>query len=278
MSGNTFISSRLELIENRFKEIDTLLNLAQKNTADSTTYSTLCRSAHVLLVSHVEGIYKDIVRDTIDDLNRNTDFISIKKVIFKTHSLHFIQNRENSKFSEKNKFIENEKFTEVIKDRLWEAFKNNKTELILEPFLRIDNKNPTPKILDEILKKFGENSFFNSLKDSRLEIVFENDSKSSIRELNRIKNYLNKGVQNFPYCVDKNYYCNNDSTKSKKDKGLFEEFLNEFLSDRHKIVHGQTLDNPKNDKEIEISKLKIEILIYAFIISICHCSNPIIHL
>ncbi|CAN1553387.1 RiboL-PSP-HEPN [Flavobacteriaceae bacterium] len=278
MSGNTFISSRLELIENRFKEIDTLLDLAQKNITDPTTYSTLCRSAHVLLVSHVEGIYKDIVRDTIDDLNRNTDFITIKKSIFKTHSLHFIQNRENSNFSDNSKFTENEKFTEVIKDRLWEAFKNNKTELILEPFLRIDNKNPTPKILEEILKKFGENSFFNSLKDSRLEIVFENDSKSSIRELNRIKKYLNKGVQNFPYNVDKSYFYNNDTTKSKKDKGLFEEFLNEFLSDRHKIVHGQTLDNPKNDKEIEISKLKIEILIYAFIISICHCSNPIMHL
>lgn len=36
--------------------------------------------------------------------------------------------------------------------------------------------------------------FFNSLKDSRLEIVFENDLKSSVRELNRIKKYLNKGV------------------------------------------------------------------------------------
>lgn len=278
MSGNTFISSRLELIENRFKEIDTLLNLAKKNITDSTTYSTLCRSAHVLLVSHVEGIYKDIVRDTIDDLNRNTDFITIKRTIFKTHSLHFIQNREHSKFSENNKFSENEKFTEVVKDRLWEAFKNNKTALILEPFLRIDNKNPTPKILEEILKKFGENSFFNSLKDSRLEIVFENDFKSSIRELNRIKKYLKKGVQNFPYNLDKSYFYSSDLTKSKKEKGLFEEFLNEFLSDRHKIVHGQTLDNPKNDKEIEISKLKIEILIYAFIITICHCSNPIIHL
>lgn len=278
MSGNTFISSRLDLIENRFNEIDTLLNLAQKSIKQPTTYSTLCRSAHVLLVSHVEGIYKDIVRDTIDDLNRNTDFITVKKTIFKTHSLHFIQNRENSKLSEYNKIPENERFTEVIKDRLWEAFKNNKTELILEPFLRTDNKNPTPKILEEILKKFGENSFFNSLKDSRLEVVFENDFKSSIRELNRIKKYLNKGVQNFPYNVDKSYFYNSDSAKSKKEKGLFEEFLNEFLSDRHKIVHGQTLDNPKNDKEIEISKLKIEILIYAFIISICHCSNPIIPL
>lgn len=264
MSGNTFVSTRLDVITNRFKEIDILLQLTEDNISNPARYAALCRSAHVLLVSHVEGIYKDIVKDIIDDLNLNTDFCHIKNTIFKTHALHFIHTKEDEISIEK------------IKNKLWDAFKHHKTELVLEPFLRIDNKNPTPKILDEILKKFGEKKFFNSLIESRLEIVFENDKKTSLKELERIKRQISKGVENFPYTVDKSYFYNfNPPNLGKDKKGLFEEFLNQFLSDRHKIVHGQTLDNPKNHTEILDSKIKIEILIYAFIICLCHSSNPI---
>ncbi len=264
MPGSTFVSSRLESIESRFHEIDTLLELAKENVLNSTKYAALCRSAHVLLVSHVEGIYKDIVRDIIDDLNFHTNFCNVKQPIFKTHALHFIHVNENDKNTEK------------IKEKLWSAFKIHKTELVLEPFLRSDNKNPTPKIMEEILKKFGENTFFNSLIESKLEIVFENDKKTSIRELNRIKKYTNLGVQKYPYAVDKSYFYNFNPPKLGKDKkGLYEEFLNQFLNDRHNIVHGQTLDSPKNHTEILESKIKIEILVYAFVICICHNANPI---
>jgi len=265
MSGNTFIGSRLEIIENRFSEIDTLLQLAKKNISNNSLYSSLCRSAHVLLVSHVEGIYKDVVRDIIDDLNRNTNYIDIKKVIFKTHANHFIHHKDVDKTSE------------LIKEKLWNVFKKHKTELILEPFLRIDNKNPTPQILEEILKKFGEERFFNSLINTRLEIVFENDARASLKELQRIKRYLENGVKEFPYTVDKSYFYNfSHQSLAKGKKGLFEEFLNDFLYDRHKIIHGQTLNHPKNDKEIADSKIKIEVLIFAFIINLCHSSNPIL--
>ncbi|WP_010115155.1 hypothetical protein, partial [Acinetobacter sp. P8-3-8] len=61
----------------------------------------------------------------------------------------------------------------------------------------------------------------------------------------------------------------------KKIKGLFEEFLDEFLKDRHSIVHGHVLKNPTDDFEIFESKIKIEILIYAFIICLCSNSTPI---
>lgn len=267
MSGNTFVSNRLDLIESRFNEISILISLAAENISDATKYSALCRSAHVLLVSHVEGIYKELVKDVIDDLNLFTEFCDIKDAIFKTHSNHFIHINENDKSVEK------------IKAKLKQAFKNYKTELILEPFLRVENKNPTPQILEEILKKFGENRFFISLFESRLEIVFENDKRTSKKELDRIKRYTLSGVRKFPYLVDKSYFYNYDSSNIKKDKkGLFEEFLNQFLNDRHKIVHGQTLDNPKNHAEILDSKVKIEILVYAFIICLCHNSNPLIRL
>lgn len=267
MSGNTFVSNRLDIIESRFEEINQLLDLACANSSNSEIYKTLCRSAHILLVSHFEGIYKDITKDVIADLNRSTNFNSLKKQIFYTHAQHFISAKED------------EKIKQSLKLRLWEAFKDYDSNLILEPILRVENKNPTPKILEEILKKFGEKDFFKALINSRLEIVFENNQKASLRELRSIKNYLFKGVLDFPFTVDKNYFYNFESLSlNRETTSLFEEFLNDFLNDRHKIVHGQTLNSPKNDTEIADCKIKMEILIYAFIIVICHASNPTIHL
>lgn len=261
MQSNTFVSVRLENIEKRFSEVDTLLLLAKSNKHEVHIYSALCRSAHVLLVSHVEGIYKDIVKDILDDLNHNTNFLNLPSSIFRTFSLHFIHTEENKANNEK------------IKDKLWEAFKEYKTNLKHEPFLRVDNKNPTPKILEEILTKFGEKNFFESLSQSKLEIVFENSRKTSLKELERIKKYTKAGTMNFPYTVDKSYYAT--SNKNKQKRGLFEEFLDDFLRDRHSIVHGHRLDSPKNSVEIESSKLKIEMLIYAFILCLCSNCTPI---
>lgn len=261
MSGYTYVSSRFEDIESRFEEIDTLLELAKENIHSTNKYQSLCRSAHVLLVSHIEGIYKDVVKDVIDDLNNNTKFYEIKDKIFYTFVGHFI-----------NTPINDDNYNK-IKEKLWLSFKDYKTDLKQDPFLRVDNKNATPKILEEILSKFGEKNFFKTLKKSRLEIVFENNLKTSEKELKRIKNYLKKGIEVFPYLVDKNYYSNNDE-KDKK-AGLFEDFLNEFLRDRHSIIHGNTMNNPKNHNEILDSKIKIETLSYAFIICLCSISNPI---
>lgn len=260
----SFVGVRLENIDARFSEIDTLLNLAKQYKMDAEKYSALCRSAHVLLVSHVEGIYKDIVKDIIDDLNNNTEFNSIPLSIFRTFSIDFT-----------NPKSDDDKFNEVLKDKLKLICNDYKTKLNHHPFLRVDNKNPTAKILEEILKKFGEKDFFKSLSNSRLEIVFQNNMKASLKELERIKKYIKKGTLTYPYLVDKSYYYNsNFQTNSTKRKGLFEEFLEEFLKDRHAIVHGNVIKNPTNDFEIFTSKLKIEILIYAFILCLCSNSNP----
>uniref|UniRef100_UPI0002487DFC HEPN domain-containing protein n=1 Tax=Acinetobacter sp. P8-3-8 TaxID=1029823 RepID=UPI0002487DFC len=191
---NTFVSIRLENIEARFSEIDTLLELAKNSKSDSNKYSALCRSAHILLVSHVEGIYKDIVKDIIDDLNNHTQFDSIPLNIFRTFSLDFTHSKNDDKFNE------------ALKNKLRLVCKDYKTQLTHHPFLRVDNKNPTARILEEILEKFGEKNFFNSLSESKLEIVFENNIKASLKELERIKKYIKKGTCNYPYTIDKSYY------------------------------------------------------------------------
>ena len=263
--SQTFINSRLEQIEKRFNEVQLLLDLASSSIDNEYLYVALCRSAQVLLVSHFEGLYKEICRDVIDDINSNTQFYEVKRDIFNSHCNYFIQSKDS------DKSVNN------IKLKLWEAFKEHPSKLRSEPFLFVDNKNPAPEIIETILEKFGVNGFFKNIEGSDLDLVFEDQVSDINRLRKRLSIYLTKSTCNYPYTVDTSFYnpqITNDGNK-KKHKTLWEDFLNNFLKERHNIIHGNTMGNPNDNESLSKAKVKIEILIYAFIINICSVANPI---
>ncbi|OIV42254.1 HEPN domain-containing protein, partial [Flavobacterium johnsoniae] len=221
----TYINLRFEQIERRFDEVERLLRLAYLNQDDIEMYQSLCRSAHVMLVSHFEGLYKDIAKDVIDDLNANCKFYEIKKAIFRTHCGYFIHQNESDKSSE------------TLRNRLWDAFKEYKCELVSLPFLFVDNKNPTPQILETILEKFGIKNFFSSLDGSELDVVFEDQKTKMLKIRNKLLKYTKKSTQTFPYTVDVSIYNPVTKTNEKK-RTLWEDFINNFLKERHNIIHG----------------------------------------
>jgi len=260
--SQTFINARLDQIEKRFNEVQLLLDLALISIDNEDAYRALCRSAHVLLVSHFEGLYKEICRDVIDDINMNTSFFEVKKNIFNSHCEYFIHTKES------DKSVTN------IKLRLWEAFKEYPSKLRVEPFLFVDNKNPTPVIVETILGKFGIRNFFKSIEGSDLDLVFE-DQKSAINKLrNRLSFYVQKSTNAYPYTVDTSFYNPKIKEDCKKNITLWEDFLNNFLKERHNIIHGNTIGNPNDNESLSKAKIKLEILIYAFIINICSVANP----
>lgn len=61
---------------------------------------------------------------------------------------------------------------------------------------------------------------------------------------------------------------------NKKKKTLWEEFVENFLKERHGIVHGRNLRNAYDHQELIKAKNKIEILIYVFIINLCLVAKP----
>lgn len=256
MIMQSYLNLRFESIEKRFEEIDFLINCAVENLSDNSKYQTFCRSAHVLLVSHFEGIYKDVVKDVIDDFNINTNFDQLPADLLNTHCNYFIREVDNSKP------------TRIIKERLKEAFGNNKSKIKIEPFLFVENKNPTPEIIDTILEKFGVSDFFWSIKDSALDIVFEG-LKSEANDLKtKLMSYLKGNTKTFPYNVERKIYNPVLKVGAKKQKTLWEDFLNDFLKERHSIVHGTTLTSPFSHQTIIDAKIKIEIITYAFIVTI----------
>ncbi|MBS7565086.1 hypothetical protein KHS38_11785 [Mucilaginibacter sp. Bleaf8] len=265
----SYLNLRFEQIDKRFNEIQVLLDFAVKSRHDSDLYQALCRSAHVLLVSHFEGLYKEIVKDVIDDINRNINFHQVKRNIFNTHCNYFLNGTELNL---------NSKEANNIRIKLYEAFKDYPSKLKAEPFLWVDNKNPAPNIIETLLGKFGTKNFFKSLEGSDLDLVFENQ-KTMIRRLrDRLKNYVNRGTYSYPYTVDTSFYHPTDKITDKKSNTLWEDFLNNFLLERHNIIHGNTLSNPNDNESLQKSKIKMEILIYAFIINLCSSASPMFFL
>jgi len=264
--NQTYISLRFEQIEKRFNEVDILLKLAIHYQSDIETYQSLCRSAHVMLVSHFEGLYKDIAKDIIDDLNSKAKFFEIKKPIFRTYCSYFIHQNESDKSSE------------TVRQRLWEAFKDFPCKLDYGPFLFVDNKNPTPQIIESILEKFGIKNFFWSLEGSDLDIVFEDQKTTIIKLRDKLLKYARKSTQTFPYTVDTSFYNPTIKENTKKKRTLLEDFINNFLKERHNIIHGHTLDNPNDHESLLLAKIKIEIVILVYIINIASNANPIIFL
>jgi hypothetical protein len=215
--------------------------------------------------------YKDICKDVIDDINSVAKFSELKTPIFNTYCSYFIPSDEP------------EKSAQNIRIKLKEAFSDYPAKLKVNPFLFVDNKNPAPQVVNTILAKFGVDNFFESIVGSDLDLVFE-EQRSVIKRLRkRLLHYVRRNTINYPYTVTINFYNpiekkdigkNNLNNNKKKPPTLWEDFLNNFLKDRHNIIHGHTLDNPHDHESIIKAKTKLEILVFAFIINVCAVSNP----
>ncbi len=263
----TFVFSRLESIEERFQEVDLLLRFAEANQNDDKSYSTFCRSAHIILVAHFEGVIKEICRDVIDDINYNNTFDKVPSKIFATYCDYFLVKEKNNEFSSKGK--------NNLREKLLTAFGASRANLNAEPFIFVEGKNLAPAIIDTIFLRFGLKNFFWSLKNSDLDVVFE-DSRTEIEQLeNLLRNHIRENVIRYPYSVRKSIYTPDENIFSQqKQKTLWEEFIDNFLKERHNIVHGQVINNPYNHENLNKAKIKIKIIIYVFIINLTLISNP----
>lgn len=265
----TFVFSRLDSIEKRFQEVDLLLKFAEENQKDDKLYPTFCRSAHIILVAHFEGAIKEICKDVIDDINYNNTFDTVPSKMFATFCDYFLI-KEKKEFSEKG--------INSLRLKLKDTLGNSKSNLKVEPFLYTIDRNLAPSILETILERFGTNRFFWSLKNSDLDVVFE-DAKTEIEELKELlRQHICENVIKYPYNVMSSIYKPDITIlEQKSQKTLWEEFIDDVLKERHSIVHGQKLHNPYDHENLHKAKIKIEILIYVFIINLCSISNPAIN-
>jgi hypothetical protein len=272
----------------RHDEITLLINHAKnlfEETDNESTklYNSICRSISILLVSHLEGFIKDFTKEVILDINEFVDFKDINKNVKRQYISNLMVDLKDEKTYAKN---HNKKIEELIvkfenidndikksidniigNDNL---FKKNYIEIPHEPFLVKDNKNPKANILNYVCKNFGIDNIFAYLKESTLEIVFENDKLETDILIKQIYNDLINATADYPFSIKYNEYALEKSTIIKKEKTNWEEFLENLLNIRHQIVHGSTLENITNHNELKDFEQKTILIQYGIILLLIH--------
>lgn len=261
----TFIKLGLDSLQKRFCEIDTILEEASKYTeVQNDLYSSLCRSAQVLLSAHFEGYLKDLVKDSLEDINHFSSFKNSNKALKKRHCEFFLMPRRDEK---------NSKATHQKVQALISEFDELDTKFKKEYFSYSDNKNPKATVLDKIAEQYGIKNFFKKLKQSNLDNIFSNTKSENIELRNSIRDILVESTVGFPYSINLDF-LEIDETKDSTDN-LWDAFLSELLKRRHDIAHGRETENIADFSEIESDKVKLEILIYTFTAFVCLNTNPV---
>ncbi len=252
-------------LDNRLSEVHLILEEAKSNFENNDLlYKALCRSAQVLLSAHFEGYLKDLVKNSLEDINQYSTFKDSNIFLKKRLCEYFISAGKDDKNSKENY----QKTMELIG-----VFDNLETKFKREYFFYTENKNPKASVLDKIAEQFGVKDFFKQLKKSNLDFIFSNTYSENVEVCLGMKNYLLETTENYPFMTTLDF-LEIDNSKADADN-LWDAFLSNLLKRRHDIAHGTEIDNSAGHTTIEEDKVKVEILMYAFTAFICTKTNPV---
>jgi len=248
----TFLYEFMRQVDENWMEIDLLITEAESARASNLSlYNAICRSASILMVSHLEGFTKGLVKAVVRDLNENCDFGELPKPIQRTYCKKYLGNNIDSVGDKHEKKV-------VL---LIDKFSEMKSKISHEPFHFPVNKNPNPNVINAIYTNFGIKNVFLHLHQSELDDVFSESHDYVIECIQREKDNVSIGVSQFPYTMT---FSNMGLTKSVLDvKGgrtLWEEFIDQINMKRHSIAHGNDFVNSEDVVVLKESKARLVFL------------------
>ncbi|TVO31303.1 HEPN domain-containing protein [Vibrio algivorus] len=202
-------------------------------------YNALCRSASILIVSHLEGFLKDLVKNLIRDLNSNKKYSELPVAVQRSYCKKYL-GFDQDKFKNYHQLIE-EMVTEFSE---YENFKINH-----EPFLFDKNRNPKPESIKIVLERFGIKDIFKHFHDSTFDKCFESRRKTS-HLLKRMKRLVDLSTAQYPYKSKLNKF-NLVSSNYGGARTLWQTYLDDINTIRHSIVHGNSFNNQVTTNQLK---------------------------
>ncbi|MBL3565387.1 hypothetical protein JMM59_10280 [Rhodovulum sulfidophilum] len=243
-------------IELRVKELKALVEQAKAVMAsDEASYDAICRSCCILISSHIEGGISDFSTSAVRDLNYfRKDFHRMPAPLKRT-------------FCRQLAFFEGvpERSVNTRIDQLMTFFDSNSVPIDLDAvtYLETSNNNPKPSSIDKPFKKLGITGTLNALGSDFLLQAFSGSEGKQYWTLRRLKSFRSC-LYRFPYGqVESGIFKDGSSKKKLEDDDLWHTFLEEIVSRRNKIAHGQTLENPTSAVELEGDIFKMEVFLRA---------------
>ncbi|MDN3447990.1 MAE_28990/MAE_18760 family HEPN-like nuclease [Psychrobacter sp. APC 3281] len=254
MSQN-YLNLLINELESRWDEITTLLKAAEDHKETNVAlHDAICRSVTVLMVANLEGFYKDLIRNTIDDLNDNYRFNELSEAIQRHYCSKFLDSQST------------DKARNTLTNILIEEFKVLNSNINFKPFLYSKNNNPKPQVIEMLFNNLGINIVFQILKSSRYELVFSEGNSYLEDKISEYTHELHNCSLNFPYqYTSKSFNILTNTSKQRKERTLWEEFLDQLNKRRHEVAHGNDLRNIDSVEHLTFQKNKIIFLQLALI-------------
>lgn len=257
---STAVFEVLQEIPGRMAELTLLIDRAREHeTKDKPFYNALCRSCAVLLASHLEGYLKDLTRAFVLDMN------------FYLGEFSKLPEGLKRSFCLKIAFYEgvDQKEIESRAKKIKAFFEANSVEVDFSAFSYKENpnKNPSSSVIDSAFDKLGMSSIVQSISPC-LDGVFDNDPRENYRIRSDLKRFRSKTFE-YPYrsLSDRYKFIQKPGKKAKGVSAtLWETFIQEVMSRRHRIAHGDTIENEVSweDLEQDIGKMEVLMLGLAF--------------
>lgn len=243
---STYLFDFVAQLDEKWKEVDVLLDEAkQHEESNSNLYNALCRSITVLIVAHLEGFTKSLVKAVIRDVNQEYAFGKLPSAMQRTYCKKYLgeSHSKDKAYEQKTRFLM-EKFCEAG------------VKITHDPFLKYPNKNPKPDVIEDIFDNFGISKIFSKLHESSLDDVFLEGGKDLEEKISNCKYYLKDSTSVFPYlCSTEN--LNIKSGGKAKGRTLWQAFLDEINQKRHEVAHGNDFENSESVKVLESRKNKV---------------------
>lgn len=244
-------------IPERLGELNLLVRHAESIEAENEPlYNSVCRACCVLIASHLEGFLKELTKAIAQDLHYNyKDFSKMPAAMKRA-------------FCEKIVFFDGVPAKEIearIK-QLLSFFEKNSVAIDLAAFKykESDNKNPSAAYIDSVFEKIGYSSIIKTISGGRFDFVFKNDERVNYVLLRDLAGFRSK-LYLFPYSGlsgDYSFSSTVGASKSEKDT-LWHAYVEDILNRRHKIAHGDTVDNITTHNELSADIIKLGVLMHA---------------
>ncbi|MGJ0578837.1 HEPN domain-containing protein [Xenorhabdus bovienii] len=174
-----FTVNYISKLNDQWREIDYIIDLADEHIYNHIdTYNSLCRSAMVLCVSHMENFYKELVKNFISDIEK-MDFKLLPNAMKRQFCRNFIGYEENE---ENNKKVER-----LIK----ELEQHGNFKLSYDAFLPSKTKNPKPRIIESICDNLGTKKIFKQLNGT----IFDNVLSMTDKEIEKFGKIIDISVK-----------------------------------------------------------------------------------
>jgi hypothetical protein len=254
---NTYVGLSFIAFNERISEIDTLISIASDYPSGSNEYNSICRATQVLLVGHLEGAIKELVKSLLDDLSTFVNFENRPEAVKRTFTTYYMKSEKGGKYDSK------------YQDRLLEVFSIGNVELRVEPYLFDQNKNPSPFIIDAIGKRFGIKDIISRFLRSDFDVAFEDRPSDLLLLKDRLYAHLYTNLQSYPYGVSVSEFNLQADNISSNNTSLWTTFLDGILKKRHGIAHGASLSNEVEIQDLVNNLKKVQIFLYGLYLIFC---------